>query len=105
MKAEARVPTPSLDLSQSSSDSAYCSHSPMILIDPLNQEEVFGTALQDAVNKFGQAGKETGEIIAITRKDIQELKNMQALAENVLKNLLCSCHGKPVFTCLGMQAL
>ena len=70
IKAEARAPTPSLDLSQSSSDSAYCSHSPMILIDPLNQE-VFGTALQDAVNKFGQAGKETGKIIAITRKDIQ----------------------------------
>jgi len=102
MKAEARAPTPSLDLSQSSSDSAYCSHRPMILIDPLNQE-VFGPALQDAVNKFGQANKETAEVIAITRKDIHELKTRQALVENVLKNLLCSCHGKPVVTCLGMQ--
>ena len=103
MKAEARAPTPSLDLSQRSSDSAYCSRRPIILIDPLNQE-VFGPALQDAVNKFGQANKETAEIIAIIRKDIHELKNRQALADNVLKNLLCSCHGKPVVTGLGMQA-
>ena len=45
----------------------------MILIDPLNQE-VFGPALQDAINKFGQANKETAGIIAVTRKDIHELK-------------------------------
>ena len=76
----------------------------MILIDPLNQE-VFGTAIQDTINKFVQAGKETCEIIIITREEIHELKNRQALAENVLKNLLCGCHGKPVVTCLGMQAL
>ena len=65
---------------------------------------VFGPALQDAVNKFGHANKETAEVIAITRKYIHELKNMQALIENVLKNLLCSCHGKPVVTGLWMQA-
>ena len=103
MKAEARAPTSSLDLSQSSSDSAYCSHRPMIFIDPVNQE-VFGTALHDAVHNFGQADKETCEIIAITREEIHELKNRQTLAENVLKNLLCGCHGKPVVTYLGMQA-
>ena len=105
MKAEARAPTPSLDVSQSSSDSAYCSHRPMISIDPLNPaQRVFGAALQDAVHIFGQENKEADEIIAITRQDIHELKNRQALTENVLKNLLCSCHGKPGVTCLGMQA-
>ena len=77
----------------------------MISIGPLNPaQRVFGDALQDAVNIFGQENKEADQIIAITRQDIHELKNRQTLTENVLKNLLCTCHGKPVVICLGMQA-
>ena len=76
----------------------------MISTDPHNTQEVIGAALQDAVNKVGQRTKVTDEIISLTLKDINELRNRQALIENVLKNLLCSCHGKPVVTCMGMQA-
>jgi hypothetical protein len=27
------------------------------------------------------------------------------LTENVLKNLLCTCHGKPVVMCLGIEGV
>ena len=104
MKFEATALTPSIDVSLSSSDSAYCSHRPMISTDPHNTQEVIGAALQDAVNKVGQRTKVIDEIISLTLKELNELRNRQTLTENVLKNLLCSCHGKPVVTCMGMQA-
>ena len=104
MKFEERALTPSLDVSLSSSDSAYGSHRPMILTDPYNTPEVIGAALEDVVNKVGQETKVTDEIISSTLKEMNELRNRQTLTKNVLKNLLCSCHGKPVVTCMGMQA-
>ena len=76
----------------------------MILTDPYNTPEVIGAALEDVVNKVGQETKVTDEIISSTLKEMNELRNRQTLTENVLKNLLCSCHGKPVVTCMGMQA-
>ena len=104
MKFEERALTPSLDVSLSSSDSAYCSHRPMISTDPYNTPEVIGAALEDVVNKVGQETKVTDEIISLTLKEINELRNRQTLIENALKNLLCSSQGKPIVTCMGMQA-
>ena len=76
----------------------------MISTDPYNTPEVIGAAQEDVVNKVGQETKVTDEIIFSTLKEMNELINRQTLTENVLKNLLCSCHGKPVVTCMGMQA-
>ena len=78
----------------------------MVSIGQLNPaQKDLGDALQEAVDMFGQENKEADEIIAITRQQIHELKNRQTLTENVLKNLLCTCHGKPVVTCLGIEGV
>ena len=65
----------------------------------------FGDALQEAVDIFGRENKDADELIAKTRQEIHELKNRQTLTENVLKNLLCTCHGKPVVMCLGIEGV
>ena len=65
---------------------------------------VFGDALQDALDIVGQEANKTDAVITKARQEINELKNMQALMENVLNNLLCKSHGKPVVTCLPRQA-
>ena len=72
-------------------------------LNPLQRD--LGDALQEAVNIFGQENKEADQRIAITLQDIHELKNRQTLTENVLKNLLCTCHAKPVVTCLGIEVV
>ena len=103
--AEVRSPSTSVDLlSESSSDSAYCLHRPMMSTFPLILDERgIEAALQDAIDIIGQDTKKTEVVINITRQEIQELKNRQVLTKNVLKNLVCSSHGKPVVTCPAMQ--
>lgn len=103
---EARANASSIDVSQSSSESAYCSHRPMVSIAQLNPaQRDLGDALQEAVDIFGRENKDADELIAKTRQEIHELKNRQTLTENVLKNLLCTCHGKPVVMCLGIEGV
>ena len=104
-KAEQRPSSPSVEfVSHSSSDSAYFS-SPTTSTDPLAPaKRLFGDALEDALDIVEQEAYKTDAIITIARKDLYELKNRQALTQNILNNLLCSSHGKPVVTCLAPQA-
>jgi hypothetical protein len=105
LNAEQRPASPSLDfVSHSSSDNTYCSwHTAST--DPLfSAERLFEDALQDAHDIVEQEANKTDSVITIARKDLYELKNRQALMQNILNNLICSSHGKPVVTCLGMQA-
>ena len=69
-------------------------------VDNFPAEQVFGAAIQGAIDMIGQETKETEAIITITRQEIEELRTRQALTESVLKNLLCSSHGKPAATTL-----
>ena len=105
LNAEQRPASPCLDfVSYSSSDNTYCSwHT--ALTDPLfPAKRLFEDALQDARDIVEQEANKIDSMITIARKDLYELKNRQALMQNILNNLICSSHWKPVVTCLGMQA-
>ena len=62
-------------------------------------------AFQDAIDIIGHELEATYTIITKTRQEIEELRNRHTLTDNIIKNLVCSSHGKPVFTCLAMQSL
>ena len=80
MKAEYKTTTSSVDLfGQSSGDSVYCSRRYTISTAPyIPAERVFGAALQDALDVVGQEANKTDAVVSIARKELSELKNMQA---------------------------
>ena len=94
MNVEGRTPTSSTEVvSQSSSDSRYCSHRPMTSTIPAAHQVPF-----DIIGHHRDA------VITQTLQDIQELKNRQVLTDHLLKNIITSSHGKPRVTCLARQA-
>ena len=85
MKVERRTATSSLDVTPSSSESAYCSRRYITSTAPvIAADRVFGDALQDALDIVGQEANKTDAVITKARQEINELKNRQALTENVL---------------------
>ena len=106
MKAEQKTTTSSVDLfGQSSSDSAYCSRRYTILTAPyIPSERIFGAALQDALDVVGQETNRTDAVVSIARKELSELKNRQALTENLLNNILKKSRGNRVVTCEATRA-
>lgn len=66
-------------------------------------ERVVAAALQ-TIDLIERETVETDAIIIKARDEIQELKNRQDWTDHLLNNILCSCHGKPVITCMAMQA-
>ena len=105
LNAEQRPASPSLDfVSHSSSDNTYCSWHTASTDPLILAKRLFEDALQDARDIVEQEANKTDSVITIARKDLYDLKNRQALMENILNNLICNSHGKPVVTCLGMQA-
>ena len=106
MKAEQKTTTSNVDLfGQSSSDSAYCSRRYTISTAPyIVAEIVFGAALQDALDVVGQEANITDAVVSIAQNELSELKNMPALTDKLLNNLLSKFHGKHVVTCEAMRA-
>ena len=104
-EAEGRTPTSSFELvSHSSSDSGYCLHPHTTSTVPVSPaQRVVADALH-TIDLIEQEIEGTDAIITMTCEEIQELKNRQDWTEHLLNNIFCSCHGKPVVTCMAMQA-
>jgi hypothetical protein len=100
---EAATPS-SVDVSHSSSYSAYCSDRPGSSHIPfMVAESDIKAAMKDAMDIIGQETKETDEFFTMSRQEIDELKNKQAFTENIVRNLLHSSDGKSV-SCQPSQA-
>ena len=80
VKVERRTATSSLDVTPSSSESAYCSRRYMTSTDTvIAADRVLGDALQDALDIVGHEANKTDAVITKACQEINELKNMQAL--------------------------
>lgn len=105
-KAEGSSSESSVEIfSHSSSDSDYSSHRrPMTsTVSAIPAQRVVTSAFQ-SIDIIEQQIEERGANIKVTLEEIQELKNRQAWAEQVLNNLLCNSAGKQGVTCTPMQA-
>jgi hypothetical protein len=91
-------------ISQSSSGSDYCMHQPSASVVPVIQAQRVVESTIQSIDLIGQETKGIDTKITITRQEIHELKNRQALTDHLLNNLICSSHGKSVVTCLAMQS-
>jgi hypothetical protein len=91
-------------LNQLSSGCDYCLHqSSAPAVPVIRAQRVVETTIP-SIDLIGQETEETDTKITITRQEIQELKNRQALTDHLLNNLIGSSHGKLVVTCLAMQS-
>ena len=91
--------------SHSSSDNDYsCHRQPTTSTVPANPAPRVVTNAVQSIDIIEQQIVERGANIKVTLEEIQELKNRLDWTEHLLNNIFYSCHGKPIVTCMAMQA-